>query len=289
MTSLFGKFMNIENTVKEIIKNEFGEKVKNIENKLNEKIKDLNQTKSSLDSVGNNIKSQTNFNSEIDKYIQNNETIKKISENINSLKNRANNNNFIEITCNISKSKKFKLLQQSNTYKNFFNFERDDLELIIDGENASLDNFEKNNYDEYFNYYLYFRSGGIHTIKVIFRKKLYNCDSLFMDCEDIIEIDMPNFDSSQVISCQSMFQGCSSLRKINLGKLGFSLCKNFEHMFLSCYNLENIDVSHFITKNAITFRNMFNGCTRLKNIDVSKFNSSKCESIESMFKDCRNL
>ena len=76
MTSLFGKFMNIENTVKEIIKNEFGEKVKNIENKLNEKIKGLNQTKSSLDSVGNNIKSQTNFNSEIDKYIQNNETIK---------------------------------------------------------------------------------------------------------------------------------------------------------------------------------------------------------------------
>ena len=67
---------NIENTVKEIIQNEFGEKVKNIENKLNEKIKDLNQIKSSLDSVGNDFKSKTNFNSEIDKYIQNNETIK---------------------------------------------------------------------------------------------------------------------------------------------------------------------------------------------------------------------
>jgi hypothetical protein len=181
---------NIENTVKEIIKNEFGEKVKNIENRLNEKIKDLNQTKSSLDSVGNNFKNQTNFNSEIDKYIQNNETIKKITENINSLKNGANNNNFIEIKIDVKeKSKKIKFIQQTKTYKYFFNFERDDIELIIDGENASLDNFkpqeefksdEKSkdcykaqeiayNLKNYFNFYLCFNTSGIHTTKIVFR------------------------------------------------------------------------------------------------------------------------
>jgi len=301
---------NIENRVKEKIQNEFGEKVKNIENKLNEKIKDLNQTKSSLDSVGTDFKSKTNFNSEIDKYIQNNEAIKKITENINSLKNGANNNNFIEIKMIVKKnSQKIKFIQQTKTYKYFFNFERDDIELLIDGENASLLNFER--YKEFkeeenskecyksqkieyylengFYFYLYFNTEGIHTIKINFRKKLYNCDFLFQNCKYISEIDMSNFDCSQVISCESMFDGCISLKKINLGKLDFSLCKKFKCMFNDCYNLENLDVSHFNTKNSNNFEQMFCGCRKLKNIDVSKFNSSKCESINSMFMNCENL
>jgi len=303
---------NIENTVKEIIKNEFGEKVNNIENKLNERINDLNQIKSSLDYVGNDFKSKSNYNSEIDKYIQSNETLKKITENINSLKNGDNNNNFIEIKINVKeKSKKIKFIQQTNTYKYFYNFERDDIELLIDGENISLLNFErykefeeeeeeksKNCYKaqkiEYnlengFYFYLYFHTEGIHTIKIIFRKKLYNCDFLFHNCKDITEIDLLNFDCSQVISCESMFDGCISLKKINLGNLDFSLCENFKCMFNGCYNLENLDVSHFNTKNSSTFEKMFCKCKKLKNIDVYKFNSSRCEFINSMFEQCENL
>ena len=301
---------NIENTVKEIIKNEFGEKVNNIENKLNERINDLNQIKSSLDYVGNDFKSKSNYYSEIDKYIQSNETLKKITENINSLKNGDNNNNFIEIKINVKeKSKKIKFIQQTKTYKYFYNFERDDIELLIDGEKASLLNFErykefeeeeksKNCYKaqkiEYnlengFYFYLYFHTEGIHTIKIIFRKKLYNCDFLFHNCKDITEIDLLNFDCSQVISCESMFDGCISLKKINLGNLDFSLCENFKCMFNGCYNLENLDVSHFNTKNSSTFEKMFCKCKKLKNIDVYKFNSSRCEFINSMFEQCENL
>ena len=134
-----------------------------------------------------------------------------------------------------------------------------------------------------------FKNEGIHTIKIIFRKKLYDYSFLFKNCKDLIEIDLSSFDCSQITSCESMFDGCISLKKLNLGILDFSLCKNFKSMFNDCYNLENIDVSHFNTKNSITFEQMFCGCKKLKNIDVSKFDSSKCESINSMFRYCENL
>ena len=140
-----------------------------------------------------------------------------------------------------------------------------------------------------YDYFLNFKNEGIHTIKIIFRKKLYDCSFLFNNCKEIIEIDLSNLSCSQVTSCESMFDGCISLKKLNLGNLDFSLCKNFKRMFNACENLENLDVSNFNTKNSTTFEQMFCGCKKLKNIDVSKFDSSKCESINSMFRYCENI
>ena len=310
------KPINIENTVKKITQSElktkvdeakFNEKIKKIEEKINNESKDLNEIKSRLINLGNNYISKSSLDSEI----QNNELIKNISENINAIKKNTNNN-YIELKIKINNEqigKGIKILQQFNTYKYSHNFERDDLELYIDGENSSLDIFENNkkfkeeekskncnkaqiieyNLTNAYNYYYKFITEGIHTIKIIFRKKLYDCSFLFGNCEDIIEIDLSNFDCSQVTSCESMFDGCKSLKKLNLGKLDFALCNNFAKMFSECIQIENIDVSHFNTKNSKSFEKMFNGCRKLKNIDVSKFNSSKCENIGSMFRFCENI
>ena len=190
-----------------------------------------------------------------------------------------------------------------------FNFEKNDIEVIVNGENTSLDIFERSkefkeeekskdckkaqkieyNLETGYDYFLKFKNEGIHTIKIIFRKKLYDCSFLFSNCKEIIEIDLSNLDCSQITSCESMFDGCISLKKLNLGKLDFSLSKNFKKMFNACENLENLDVSNFNTKNSVTFEQMFFGCKKLKNIDVSKFDSSKCKSINSMFRYCENL
>ena len=298
--------------MKKVDEKEFKEKITDIEEQLNKKTNDLVEMKSLLDNFANSYISKTNLNSEVNEKIQNNEIIKKISEDINLIKNNTNNNNYIEIKIKVDVNKirkQIKFLQQSKTYKYFFNFERDDIQLIIDGENASLDIFEpeadfkleensKNcykaekvgyNLENAFNFYLYFDTIGIHSIKIIFRKKLYDCSFLFNNCVNIVEVDLSNFDCSQVTSCESMFDNCQSLNKINLGKLDFGLSKNFKRMFKECKNLENIDVSNFNTKNSTTFQEMFYGCRKLNNIDVSKFNSSKCSIINSMFRYCENL
>ena len=292
---------------------EFNKKLKNIEEKLDEKNNDLNKIKSRLDNMESITKTEIDFGSQIEKKIQNNQLIKNISESVDLIKknmNDKNNNNYIEMKIyNPARDfKKIKILQQNKTYKYFYNFERDDLEVIINGKIVSLDHYERTkdfkeeekkdncykaqrigyNLESGFSFFVYLTE-SINTIKIIFKKKLYDCGFLFYNCKDINEINLSNFDCSQVTTCESMFDGCLSLQKLNLGKSDFSLSKSFESMFNNCENLENVDVANFNTENATTFAKMFCGCKKLAKIDVSKFDSSKCAYIFSMFKKCENI
>lgn len=126
---------------------EFNKKLRNIEEKFKEKTNDINKIRSLIDNIRNNNKTETNISSEIDKHIQNNQLIKDISNDVNSLKNNLNNNNqnYIQMKIYSNEYEKIKILQQNNAYKYLSNFERDDLELIIDGKNSSLDIFERTN------------------------------------------------------------------------------------------------------------------------------------------------
>ena len=232
----------------------------------------------------------------------------------NEAKKRENltNNNFIILKININKNNintQIRLLNQENTYKYFFNFERDDLEIIIDGCIADIRYENRNNTFEYdqkssdcyksqflehklktkYFFYWNFNKPGIHIIKIIFKKKLSRCNNLFYKCDQISEIDISNFDCSQIVDCSGMFEDCSKLTMLKLGQLKFTLSSNFECMFKNCKNLKNLNVSFFDTQNSFNFKSMFEGCSRLEEIDVSKFESSKCKDISNMFCNCSSI
>jgi hypothetical protein len=196
-----------QNKIKEDDKTEFNEAIKSIEEKLNEKVIDLDNIKSNLEKIENNYIDKTNFIPEIDKNIKNNKLIKKISDDINSLK--INKNNYIELKIYVPKNNtKAKLIQQCETYKYFYNFERDDIEVIIDGENVSLDilkrneNFNSNNrssncYEaqrlaynlgKTFDYYWIFEKEGIHIIKILFRKNYLIAVFCFTNVETSLKL-----------------------------------------------------------------------------------------------------
>ena len=127
------------------------------------------------------------------------------------------------------------------------------------------------------------------SLEFIFKKKLSKCKNLFYKCDQISEIDISNFDCSQIVDCSGMFEDCSKLTILKLGQLNFALSSNFGNMFKNCGRLGDLDVSFFDTKNSITFKSMFEGCSRLKEIDVSKFESSKCKDISNMFCNCSSI
>lgn len=56
-------------------------------------------------------------------------------------------NNYIEMIIYNDKvlGKKIKILQQNRTYKYLYNFERDDIEILVNGEMVSLDILERMN------------------------------------------------------------------------------------------------------------------------------------------------
>ena len=268
-------------------------------------IKQLNK-----DNININNKIEKDIIAEIKNEIKNkeekiNKEIVKIQEqikdNIDYLDNVRNNYIILQVVVDKNHiNKPIILLNQVIAYKHLCNFEWDDIEIMIDDQivpfqfkvynSVSKRNglFCHEDFDLY-QFFLNFSQQGIYTIKIIFKKKLLRCNSLFEGCDNISAIDCSNFDCSQIIDCSQMFCKCSSLVEINLGKLKFNLSKKFKGMFYYCINLKKLDISYLDTNNSESFEGMFSGCYLLKEIDVSKFKTKYCKNIECMFYKCYNL
>ena len=267
---------------------------KNIENNIMKKVSEV------VNNNENKINNQINI-------IQ-----KQLNENINCLKDIKSNisNNFILLEVKIDEkdlNKDVYLLNQRRTYKYYCNFERDDIEIIIDNQIVNIKHREEEfKYDKNskncelsqeiehkinpeYSYYWNFTTTGIHSVKIIFKKKLLHCYYLFAYCKNIYKADCSNFYCSQINNCSQMFQNCSSIIEINFGKLDFALSTNFSDMFEGCENLEKLDVSFFNTNNSKSFSYMFSDCSKLKEINISKFKTSNCEYIKYMFSRCSSL
>ena len=80
-----------------------------------------------------------------------------------------------------------------------------------------------------------------YHVKLKFKILFTNCSKMFYDCRNIKNIDLTNFDTSNVTNMQSMFEGCG---------------------------ITNIDLSNFDTSNVTNMHSMFSGCD-ITNIDLS--------------------
>ena len=170
---LYNKFEELKvirkNEIKDIVKEVFD---KDIKVKLFEEIKQMfsstsksnssSENKTENKNIENNImnKVKEELNNKEDK-INNRINIfqQQLNDNINDINNiKSNiNNNYIILQVKIDKkdlNKDIKLLNQVSTYKNYYNFERDDIETIIDNQIVNI----KFKGDNKFEYYWIFNS-----------------------------------------------------------------------------------------------------------------------------------
>ena len=87
-----------------------------------------------------------------------------------------------------------------------------------------------------------------------------SCTSMFQGCNQITEIDLTDFDSSQVQNINYMFDGCTSLKTIKFGNFKTSKLDIMEYVFQNCEQLESLDLSSFDTSEVTDFHYMFSGC-----------------------------
>jgi len=319
---LYNKYEELKIKKEEDIKNIIKETIfdNDVQKKLFENMENMLIAKYNLNNIPKkqyqNYNIENNIMNKVNEVVKNKENEinkqidiiqKQLKENMNYINNiNLNNHNYIILQVKIDEkdlNKDIRLFNQVRTYKYYCNFERDDIEVIIDNQlvnikykywkgdfkyDEKLKNCELSQKIEYnlnieYEYYWNFTITGIHTIKVIFKKKLLQCNGLFSNCDNIYKVDCSNFDCSQIIDCSRMFGCCSSLIEINLGKLDFALSSNFSKMFHGCINLEKLDVSYLNPNNSKSFRYMFSGCSKLKEINVSKFKETNCKDINYMF------
>ena len=133
------------------------------------------------------------------------------------------------------------------------------------------------------------KNNGLNNITLKFNQEIVTCQNMFCSSSQIIEIDLSNFDSSNVKNMNKMFYGCKKLTKINFGNINTSSVEDMSSMFLECESLKFIDLSKFDTSSVTNMEEMFKLCRKLRSIDLSSFNTSKVENMYDLFNCCEEL
>ena len=110
---------------------------------------------------------------------------------------------------------------------------------------------------------------GENNVTLIFEEQINSLKYIFSGCENIKEIDLSEFDFSNILNMDSMFKQCINLEKINFGNIDTSKVEDMRSLFYNCSKLTSIDVSNFDTSQVTNMGRMFYGCNSLESIDVS--------------------
>ena len=116
-----------------------------------------------------------------------------------------------------------------------------------------------------------------------------NCNCLFKDCTDIVDIDFSEFDFTFGLAAKKMFYNCKSLTSIDLYSYGKIKFQEIAEMFSYCESLIYIDTSQFDISGLSDTHGMFRGCHSLISLDLSSFRNSYLKYGQYMFYDCPNL
>lgn len=96
------------------------------------------------------------------------------------------------------------------------------------------------------------------------------------------ELDLGNFDTSQVTTMFGMFDGARKLHMLNVKNFDTSKVTNMGYMF-SGIAVSELDLSSFDTSNVSNMGGMFDGTTKLNKLDLSNFDTTKVTTMEYMF------
>ena len=107
--------------------------------------------------------------------------------------------------------------------------------------------------------------------------------------KNILEIDLSNFDTSEVTDMHNMFYGTSNLTTLNVSNFDTSKVTDMGLMFYGMSNLTTLDLSNFDTSKVTNMGNMFSSMTNLTSLNLSSFNTSKVTDMGLMFYGMSNL
>ena len=174
-----------------------------------------------------------------------------------------------------------------------------DYETYIKHYHDFLKELNKDNTELYINrikkeYKKYFipEKEGIYTILLKFKIPIKDCSHMFDSCKNIINIDLSNFDATNVINMSRIFFGCHSLKSLpDISKWNTINVTNMSFIFGDCSSLESLpNISNWNTTNVTNMFGMFSNCKSLESLpDISKWNTINVNNMSWMFSNCKSL
>ena len=84
--------------------------------------------------------------------------------------------------------------------------------------------------------YYTFEKCGYYNFKIVFYGKIINLENFFGKCNNIIYLDLSNFDTSNVTNMKQMFFECTKLKEIKgLNKFNTKNVIDISDMFGRCF------------------------------------------------------
>ncbi len=112
---------------------------------------------------------------------------------------------------------------------------------------------------------------------------------MFYRCRRLVSLDVNNFDTSNVTTMSYMFADCTRLVSLDVNNFDTSKVNKMVGMFNSCFELASLDVSNFDTSKVYEMGNMFIGCISLTSLNLGNFNLQFCTILSSMLSNCNKL
>ena len=119
--------------------------------------------------------------------------------------------------------------------------------------------------------------------------KMFYSEYGTQNIRNILEIDLFNFDTSQVMNMSYMFSGMSNLTTLNVSNFDTSKVTDMYAMFHFMSNLTTLNVSNFDTSKVTNMGGMFSGVSSLTTLNLSNFDTSKVTDMGAMFFNMPNL
>ena len=187
--------------------------------------------------------------------------------------------------------KDIQIINSYENYKIINNFGKKEDDWKYENENELKENIEIKINEKIieFSYVYKFEEEGKYNIEYLFLKNYTKTNHMFYNCENITNLNLSNFDATDVIDMSCMFQNCKSLTILNLSNLDSQNVINMCGMFMDCTSLTNLDLSNFNTQNVNDMYGLFNGCKSLVSLDLSSFNTQNVIDMGSMFNSCKSL
>lgn len=110
-----------------------------------------------------------------------------------------------------------------------------------------------------------------------------SCAYMFSEMRGVEEIDLSQFDTTNVTTMANMFMRCSKLKNIiNIENLNTDLVTDMNYLFRYCSSLTNLDLSKWNTSNVTKMSSIFDS-TGLVELNLTNWDISKITSMNSMF------
>ena len=116
-----------------------------------------------------------------------------------------------------------------------------------------------------------------------------NMTHMFSGMSNLTTLDLSNFDTSRVTDMSFMFHDMFNLTNLNLSSFDTSKVTNMSAMFHSMRSLTALNLSSFDTSQVTNMRAMFSKVFNLTSLDLSNFDTSQVTDMYCMFYDMRSL